>query len=356
MPASDTIVEDLHQALMANAVVPEPAEDPPPAEETLPVFSNFEWVEGKQKAIRRGLPMQVIYNELDTLTGGWPKRVDNLLFVPGANYQPRYIESTAQLFAWMDAQSFIDWGRSSDMVSQERLLAHLQETAEHFDAIERFPQWPALPDTYYMFPPLPATAGEYLREFVNFFSPLTEVDRELITAFILSLFWGGAAGSRPAWLFTASANDPRGGRGVGKSKVCELCSELVGGFVEISAREDIVDLKKRLLSPAARTIRVARLDNIKTLRFSWADLEGLITSPVISGRQLYRGEGRRPNTLTWVLTLNGASLSRDMAQRVIVVKLARPRFNASWETEVRDYIQQHRWHILGDIGLQLQGQ
>ena len=31
----------------------------------------------------------------------------------------------------------------------------------------------------------------------------------------------------------------------------------------------------------------------------------MVTSPIISGRQLYVGEGQRPNLLTWFITLNG---------------------------------------------------
>jgi hypothetical protein len=104
----------------------------------------------------------------------------------------------------------------------------------------------------------------------------------------------------------------------------------------------------RLLSPEGLGRRVVLLDNMKTLRFSWAELEGLITTDVISGRQLFTGEGRRPNTLTWCITLNGANLSKDMAQRCIIVKLARPEYSATWEEETIAFIEEHRWEIIGD--------
>ena len=139
------------------------------------------------------------------------------------------------------------------------------------------------------------------------------------------------------------------GRGIGKSTLIAVLSELVGGFLEISTNEDIVAIKKRLLSPEARPFRVCRVDNIKTHRFSWADLEGLITSPVISGHEMYVGEGRRPNTLLWTLTLNGASMSKDMSQRCVTIKLNRPAHNPSWEEDVRNYINEHRWQIIADV-------
>ena len=75
---------------------------------------------------------------------------------------------------------------------------------------------------------------------------------------------------------------------------------------------------------------------------------------MISGHRLYHGEGRRSNTLTWTLTLNGASLSKDLAQRVIVVVLDRPEYSPNWEDDVRTYIDEYRWHIFSDIRLLLE--
>ena len=72
----------------------------------------------------------------------------------------------------------------------------------------------------------------------------------------------------------------------------------------MQSQEGLPDLMPRLLSPSAGMLRVVRLDNVKSHRLSSADLESLITSSVISGKRLYAREGRRPNTLTCVLTLN----------------------------------------------------
>jgi hypothetical protein len=57
--------------------------------------------------------------------------------------------------------------------------------------------------------------------------------------------------------------------------------------------------------------------------------------------------------LIWVITLNGASLSKDLAQRVIVVKVKRPSYSPTWENKVRDYIEENRWAIIGDIVAEL---
>ena len=51
-----------------------------------------------------------------------------------------------------------------------------------------------------------------------------------------------------------------------------------------------------------------------------------------------------------MITLNGASMSRDMAQRVVPIKLSRPAFAPNWEQVTRDFARVHRWEILADIG------
>jgi hypothetical protein len=83
-----------------------------------------------------------------------------------------------------------------------------------------------------------------------------------------------------------------------------------------------------------------------------AQLEGLITSETISGFQMYVGEGRRPNNLTIVITANGATMSKDMAQRVNVLKLGRPTYDqGDWDDQLSRFVDAHRLEILGDLKL-----
>ena len=138
-------------------------------------------------------------------------------------------------------------------------------------------------------------------------------------AAIMTPLWGGPPGRRPAFVFSADE-----GRGVGKSVTAEMISRLYG---ERHRREravkDISTMKSRLLTPTAASIRIAKLDNVKTMKLSWAELEALVTAPAISGKQMYTGEAQRPNYLTWLITLNGVSLATDMAQRCVIIKLRR---------------------------------
>ena len=145
-------------------------------------------------------------------------------------------------------------------------------------------------------------------------------------------------------MFTA-----KGGRGRGKSKAAQYIANVSGGFIDVSPNEDIGAIKTRLLTAEAMAYRVALLDNVKTARFSWGELEGLITSNVVSGRKLYVGNGTRPNDLTWFITVNGASLSTDMAQRTAEIKLADPTFDASWDERVAQFIDANRRALIADL-------
>ena len=175
------------------------------------------------------------------------------------------------------------------------------------------------------------------------FCPATEIDGDLILAALVTQFWGGPPGTRPAFVFTADA-----GRGKGKSKLAEMLARVAGGTIDFSANEDIGQIKTRLLSPDGLTKRVPTLDNVKSLRFSWAELEALITAPTISGKRFYVGEGRRPNTLCWFITLNGASLSTDMAQRSVIIKVGEPHRSKTWEEETSRLIESNREKIIAD--------
>jgi hypothetical protein len=305
--------------------------------------------------IKIGLPVTTLGQTLVERTGGWPKRVDSLLFVPTADHKPLWLSGADEVFAWIGQQlggrdeNAVCWAKGTDKVGRGEFVAYLEQTVETYRAVESFPHEPPLPGVYYLHEQPQGGDGTALRELRNRFKPLTLVDRDLVEAYFLSLFWGGSAGQRPAWLVTTEDdNDPRKGSGSGKTALARMGAHLAGGLIQASPREEMSRLITRLLTPAARNCRVVLLDNIKSLKFSWAELEALITSDVISGHQMYVGEGQRPNSLTWCLTINGASLSRDMAQRTVVIKIERPEYSATWEEETRSLIDGKRWQIIGD--------
>jgi hypothetical protein len=318
-------------------------------------FWNFCLVGGDVdggKPVAVGMEIGAIAAQLVEKSGGWPKRVGSHLFCRGADGSPLWFDgqkAATQLFAWIDGQWKINWKAGSDKVSQERFYAYLQMHAEAFQAVEVVPHWPPLPGFYYTHPELPETDGSHLESLLDRFAPATPLDRQFMKAFVLTLLWGGRPRARPAWAIVGPKQaDEQNGRGVGKSILVELLGGLIGGCMSFSTHDTIAGIKTRLLSPAARYLRVALLDNVKTHRFSWDDLEALITAPMISGHEMYEGEGRRPNTIVWAITMNGGKMSKDMAQRMMIIRVKRPTYGKDWEDDTQRFIETHKWEIIAD--------
>ncbi len=326
------------------------------------LIANFEEIvaeddgttsEKARKIITVPKAMGQIIDEINARTDNWPRRVSNMLFVDDPTHGIDYFDrrTTAGLFGWLRRRAAVKWAKGGSFVAQAELFAEIERTTKRYDAIEVLPHEPMIPGIYYRGVAPPPGDGSHLRSLLDRFRPETTVDRTLIQAAFMTAFWGGASGRRPAFVFTSDD-----GRGVGKTTVAEMIARLCGGFIDVSANEDIETIKTRILTPSARTTRVALLDNLKTMRLSWAELESLITSPVISGRQLYVGEGQRPNLLTWCLTLNGVSMATDMAQRSVIIKVVRGTNAGPWYDETTAYIDQNREAIIGDIIGALRGE
>jgi hypothetical protein len=355
-----------------------------PLQEEAPQFTNFDWEEAEdeeregegaedpggdeKKRKRRRVASRTadIQDALRVITytalgEEWPRRVGPLLFVEGKDSRPRFLEKPAQLFAWIDYVAQVVWAGGPEYVSQERFYEHLRNSVPDYQAIRTAPHYPPMPVVYYMLSPEfdlgdpdPETAppGRSLLDgLLDFFRPATPVDRELILAFLLTLFWGGPSGARPMFLITGPEEPGERGLGVGKSTLPPLLATAfgLGGCIDISPDEKLDEIKTRLLSPEALDLRVCLIDNLKTLKWSWAGYESLLTIDSINGKKMYHGDARRLNDLTYVVTLNGASLSEDLAQRSVPVRLARPDYNADWEDSVRNYVRDNLTGLLREI-------
>jgi len=291
------------------------------------------------------LTMEQIIEGANKLTGGWPRRVGSALFVDDIEHGIGWLESTGALFGYFQRRTGIcRWCASVGCVKKEELFAELRRSAQRYLAIEQFPHEPKLDNHYYACRDYEPGDGKALDALLERFSPETTIDGDLLKAAIATPFWGGAGGMRPAFVITADK-----GRGVGKSTAAMMMARVAGGYIEIHANEDSTKMRERLLSSEGLTRRFALLDNVKSLRFSWADLESLITGKVISGRKMYVGEASRPNSLSWFITLNGASLCTDLAQRSVIIKLARPIHSDNWEQDTAQFIDDNHDKLIADI-------
>jgi len=332
----------------------QPSPDEQVETETLALITNVERsLDGKMEVGRR--PSEIL-DDIRNLTGGWPRCVGGRLFVVRGD-RPQFLDTTDQFFAWLwSHQCVVTWGHHGRSIGRNEFFDFVRSEVEQFEAIEMLPHWPPRPRTYYIHPALPPSkhgGPSRLEEFLAFFQPADEVDRVALRALALTLFWGGPPGARPAFLITAQQNDPEQGRGVGKSVLADLMGQLAGGMYDFRQAEDVGRITSRLLS-GTDNCRVARLDNLKTDRFSWGDFEGLVTAREINGHQLYVGDAKRPNLITWLLTMNNPVLSKDMAQRCQVIRIARPTNYGTWRRDVEAFIEQHRWDIIRDAGELLQ--
>jgi hypothetical protein len=308
------------------------------------VTNAYVEIDDEEKKTTVPLVMSEVLQRIRAASKNWPRRVGDVLFVDDS-HGVNWVTSAASLFGWLQARvGMIQWYKSLGCVGREEVFAELKRTSQRYLAVEEMPHEPPMSGHYYACETPGPGNGDTLRTLIDRFEPATAIDRDLIEAAMMTVVWGGQGGSRPCFVITSDD-----GRGAGKSKLAEMIGHIAGGILSFSNNEEIGVIKTRLLSAAALTMRVALLDNVKSHKFSWAEMEALITATAISGKQMYVGEGSRPNTITWFITLNGASLSTDMAQRSIIIKVKRPNRAGSWEEDTLRFILENRQALIADL-------
>lgn len=291
---------------------------------------------------RAPIPVPEIAKALTESQGGWPKSCRGVLFIRQGEDEIRELKQPNELFGWIGSTSPVDFHNRNGCISKNELFAELPHHVERFDATEQFPHFPPLPRHFYAKQVQPGD-GKRLQQFLDFFSPATKFDRELILAFVATVFWGGSPGRRVAF-----GVDSVGGTGSGKSELVKRIASLVGGCYELDAKNDEADLRRKLVN--GETHRVALIDNIKESCMSSAIIESMITSAWVGGHKLNFGYTKRPNTVTWAMTMNGMSLSRDLAQRTVVIKMDQPaRVDGKWDDNVDQFVQKHQEEIIADV-------
>lgn len=321
-------------------------------------FKNYEWVGENKQPIH----INALIDDCHRRFWDFPRRVGSTMFDHDRKSGLiRYIENTQTLFAWIQEKSGhkVNWAKIEGAVRQEEFYSSLYYNARRYEAISGVPAWPPRDDVYYTHGSLPAPTPDarYFNEFAAHFSPATREDFRLIKAFIASPLYFRYKIARPIWVI-----DSIHGQGAGKTKLVEMIATLYGGDDPESSSPFWVDAKqiqnemladrtnKRLLSQTGRKKRIVLIDNVNGY-FAPSSLCSDTTSGELSGMAPYgHGEESRPNDLTYVITVNSASLSRDLIDRSMFIHLSKPEVRQpSWEANLVAYIRAHRLQIIADI-------
>lgn len=315
-----------------------------------------------KRQVKIQIPLRDILKNIRAITGDWPRRVGRYLFTYDGKAQIdghaitsgiHDVPDAHALFAYLhDQDAAVVWQNGSDveqlsLVTKAELYESVVTHATDYDTIEALPHEPPLPRSFYTFQPDETYKpdGSCFRKLLSFFdNPETTADRTLIKAMFCTPCAGLTPGDRPC--FTIFSHD----RGCGKSTLAEAVGKLYGGWVDLRFGTQLEDERaiSRLLQPDNMIRRVVRVDNHKGLLSSQC-LESLITTGVISGHRMHKGDTSRPNTLTYIVTGNGLRLSPDMAQRSFFIMLTKPPKRPAWKPTVFGYINQNRRRILMDI-------
>ena len=326
------------------------------------VFQNFNerWEEddkGKEKLVKTPRAAQELLKDMRTRLLGAPYRIGEALFDRDRDENKIcYINNPAELFAWtaLKMKNVPLWANSTGMLTKQEFFSVVHREAEVFQSISYVPDFPKRDDVYYMTAELPPPhpKHQFLRNFVDRFGPETLEDRDGIMVFTVTALYYLYGVPRPAWVI-----DSRDGQGCGKTTIPEALAYLFGGSSEASEVITIPyrslergtdEITKRLISSTGRQRRFALIDNVQGV-FDSPELAEMITSRSISGRAPYgRGEESRPNNLTFVMTMNTATLGRDIAERSIFLHLKRRPYDPHWKEALYADIRNYRLHIMAD--------
>lgn len=334
-------------------------------------FRNFTWQEttkdggATSKEMRRPVHILALVRDLNTRFLGFPRMVGDTLFDHERNSGLiRFIGEPSELIAWISEKSgqLVEWARVEGAVSQEQLMASVRANVPRYQTISGIPCWPQRNDVYYTHGQLPPADPDHriLDAFLSMFCPATDADAILLRSFFASPLFYRLGVHKPLFVV-----DSTGGQGSGKSTLVNLLAMLYGGDDPSCAspvglvQDDLTNIQqfdritRRLMSATGRQKRVLLVDNVEGF-FDSPALSALLTEPYLTGMAPYgRGEEHRPNDLTYCLTSNSATLSRDLIDRSVFIHVRKPDSatvgRVGWVGKVHEFIRSNRMQVIADI-------
>ena len=340
------------------------------------ILSNIVYIDDKKDS-KKKVPVYVSIKEIaDLLQKGTNKGLmrfrsgilfavrDNLPTLPETD-AIRTISSTEDLFGWCHEKMRVRWLSGRDVIDRDtsdtltavnraEFYSHCKSSIEpSYLGVELLPHVPSIKDYLYVHGELPESDGSALAEISERLNFATEEDRDLMLAALFTPAWGGPPGARPAFLFMNSMASQIG-VGAGKSTTAALIAKVWGGFVSIRGDDQWSEVTKRLLSDDGLAKRCVLIDNIKG-NLSSSQLESGITATDIDGHRMYHGQARRRNTLNWYLTANTPDLSRDLADRCVLIHVGAPKHASDFSEWNEWFMSNRRAALIADIMATMSG-
>ena len=312
---------------------------------------------GRRKVVTLYKPVDEIASEMSEALGGYPRRSTSTGVFAIKETKKEKVElwsilDTNDLFALFHDRAIVRWVRGECETLQGDTLSAITKTEffrwvkdnmePSYEGVSEYPHVPPRPSTFYLPTVLPEPTGKCLDEFVAALNPATENDRKLMMAAMMTPGWGGASGARPMFVFTSDY-----GQGSGKTETAKAIGRIWGGSATLDYEDNWQNISKRIMSSDDWLSRIFLFDNIKG-KFSGSAIEAAVTSEYLTGHKMFVGTVKRPNDATFMLTFNLPEMSRDLAQRSVIVKVGKPSAGdfVEWACQ---FVEEHRLQLISDI-------
>lgn len=302
------------------------------------VIANFELVSDGKKMVRAERKMPELLESFGRLKLDLVNHLGDLCLIQGDKY--RVLEDSSSFFAKVHMYARVQW--DSRFIAKTEFFKAVMDQAPRVENIELTPHFPKVEGCRYLVDIEPKNTGK-LEELLDLMNPSGQFDRVMLKAAILTMSWGGPPGRRPGFAILSDVEDAIEGIGSGKTTVCQLITRphLLGGlkFYDVpDGREVLNRLVTHIVTRSESRSRVILLDNFHgTLRGK--DFEKLLTAPEYSGHAMFRGHGSMPNRFIWLANGNDMTLSDDMSERFMPIKIRR----ADYDTKFHKAIQSFDW-------------
>jgi len=312
---------------------------------------------GRRKIVTLYKTVDEIATDMCEALGGYPRRSNATGVFAVKETKKDKVElwtilDTNDLFALLHDRAIVRWvsgecetmqGDTLSAMTKTEFFRWVKDNIEpSYDGVSEYPHVPPRRSTYYIPTQLPEPTGECLEKFIQALNPATELDRNLMLACAMTPAWGGPSGARPMFVFTSDY-----GQGSGKTETAKAIGRIWGGSACLDYEDNWQNISKRIMSSNDWLSRVFLFDNIKG-RFGGSAIESAVTAEWLTGHKMFVGTVKRPNDATFMLTFNLPEMSRDLAQRAVIIKVGKPCSGdfVEWAT---NFVEEHQYQLISDL-------